>query len=156
MGRPASNSKRENEKKKQSKRLEKQKRKEERKENSNKGATLEEMFAYVDENGMITTTPPEPKAKKEKINIEEILISTPKKEEADGPVIYKGRVEHFNDSKGYGFIKDLESIKKFFFHISSAPAGIKEGNLVSFELERGVRDYNAVNIHFEDQKSSPL
>ncbi|MDD4516296.1 cold shock domain-containing protein [Massilibacteroides sp.] len=155
MGRPLSNSKRDNEKKKQSKRLEKQKRKEERKENNNKGASLEEMFAYVDENGVIRDTPPEITIK-EKINPEDIKISTPKKEISDGPEIYRGRVEHFNDTKGYGFIKDLDSVKKYFFHISAAPANIKEGDRVTFELERGTRDLNAVNIQFEDTKSSPL
>lgn len=153
MGRPASNSKRDNEKKKQSKRLEKQKRKEERKANNNKGAALEDMFAYVDEYGMITSTPPE-EIVKEDINPEDILISVPKKEESDEPSIYSGRVEFFNDAKGFGFIKDRDSVKKYFFHISAAPANIKEGDLVTFELERGTRDLNAVNIHVEDTKSS--
>lgn len=45
------------EKKKQEKRLKKQKKKEERK--LSEPATFEDMIAYVDENGMITSTPPE-------------------------------------------------------------------------------------------------
>ncbi len=154
MARPASTSKRDNEKKKQSKRKEKLKRKEDRKTNNSKGASLEEMFAYVDENGMITSTPPEIREKDEETDLDSIVISTPKKEEVDENTLFKGRVEFFNESKGYGFIKDLESVKKYFFHISSAPNDIKEGNLVNFELERGARDLNAVNIQYEDNKSS--
>jgi len=143
--------KRENEKKKASKRLEKQKRKEERKANSTGGA-FEDMIAYVDENGVITNTPPDADVKKEEINIEDIAISTPKKEEIEEESVLKGRVEHFNTSKGYGFIKDLGSTEKYFFHISSAPAEIAEGDIVLFELERGTRGMNAVNIKIDNEK----
>jgi cold shock CspA family protein len=153
MARPASTNKRDNEKKKQSKRQEKLKRKEDRKSNNNKGASWEDMFAYVDENGMITSTPPEPTAK-DKTDLESIVISTPRKDDAEEEPTYTGRVEYYNEAKGYGFIKDLNSVKKYFFHVSAAPRDIKEGNLVSFELERGVRDLNAVNIQYGDKKSS--
>lgn len=77
MAKPISSNKRENEKKKQSKRLEKQKKKEERK-TEGKSRSFEDMIAYVDENGMITSTPPD-MSKKEDTNTEEIRISTPKK-----------------------------------------------------------------------------
>ena len=40
---------------------------------------LEDMIAYVDENGMITSTPPAENTPKEEIKLEEIVISTPKK-----------------------------------------------------------------------------
>ena len=49
--------KRENEKKKQAKRLEKQKRREERQAGGS--SSLDDMIAYVDENGNITDTPPQ-------------------------------------------------------------------------------------------------
>lgn len=148
MARPASSGKRENEKKKQSKRLEKQKRKEDRKSNNAKGASLEEMFAYVDENGMITSTPPEER-KKEVINPEDIQISTPKKIESEEDSILKGRVDRFIESKGYGFIKELDGGRSFFFHVSSAPENIREGNIVFFEVEGNQRDTKAINIRFE-------
>ncbi|MDR0836009.1 MAG: cold shock domain-containing protein [Tannerella sp.] len=136
--------KRENEKKKQQKRLEKQKRKEERK--GSEKDSFDDMIAYVDENGRITSTPPDIQ-NKEEIDQEEILISVPKrgKEEI---VILKGRVEHFNDSKGFGFIKDLSGSEKYFFHVSNAPNNITEGNIVTFDLEKGQRGINAVNIAF--------
>ena len=57
-----------------------------------------------------------------------------------------GRVEHFNESKGFGFIKDMESSEKYFFHVSSAPPDIAEGHIVAFGTERGTRGMNAVNI----------
>ena len=45
-----------------------------------------------------------------------------------------------------GFIKDLGSGEKYFFHITSAPEGITEGDNVTFEIERGTRGMNAVRI----------
>lgn len=100
--------KRENEKKRLAKREEKLKRKEGRK--STKGS-FDDMIAYVDEYGMITSTPPEENIKKQEINVEEIMISTPKKEDEE-PVILRGRVEFFNEARGFGFIKDLAGIEK--------------------------------------------
>ena len=138
-------SKRELEKKKQGKKLEKQQRKEERKANRG-GSSLDDMIAYVDANGMITDTPPD-MSSKPKVEAETIAVSVPKKEEQE-PVALRGRVEHFNTDKGYGFIKDLDSTEKYFFHISNAPADIAEGALVTFETERGQRGLNAVNIAY--------
>ncbi len=135
--------KKELEKKKQSKKLEKQKRKEERKANSG-NASFDDMIAYVDEFGVITDTPPDP-SQKEKVDLESIAVSTPKKEEVE-EVPLRGRVEYFSADKGYGFIKDISNTEKYFFHISNAPADIKEGNLVTFELERGKKGMNAVKI----------
>lgn len=142
MAKPLTFSKRENEKKKQARRLEKQNRKEERKL-SGKANGFEDMIAYVDENGRITSAPPELNQKKEEINHEEICISTPKQE---APAIRKGRVEHFNTMKGYGFIKDLAGTDKYFFHINNVLADIVENDIVTFDLERGKRGLNAINI----------
>ncbi len=142
MAKSQSFGKKENEKKKQAKRLEKQKRKEARQAGGT--SSFDDMIAYVDENGNLCDTPPEVNLKKE-INPDNVVIATPKKIET-GPVTFKGRVEHFNEAKGYGFIKDLGSTEKYFFHISEAPAGIAEGNLVIFETERGTRGMNAVRI----------
>lgn len=142
MAKSNSFNKREIEKKKEQKRQEKQKRKEERKASGS--ASFEDMIAYVDENGVITDTPPETN-KKEEIDIESIAVSTPKREDVEDPVL-NGRVEYFNPDKGYGFIKNAMNMDKYFFHISSAPASIKEGNKVTFELERGQKGMNAVRI----------
>lgn len=146
MAKSNSFNKREIEKNKQQKRKEKQLKREERKNNPTE--SFEDMIAYVDENGVITSTPPD-LAKKQEIEIEDIIISTPKKEELEDPVL-KGRVEFFNEEKGYGFIKNIGSIDKYFFHISNAPESIKEGNMVTFELERGQKGMNAVRITLAD------
>lgn len=140
--------KRENEKKRLARRAEKQKRKEEKKL-SPKANSLDDMIAYVDENGMITSTPPTENIKKEEIKQEEIVISTPKKEK-EVPTVMKGRVEFFNTSKGFGFIKDLSGTEKYFFHVNNVMADISENDIVTFDLERGIKGMNAVNICFEN------
>lgn len=142
MARSNSFNKREVEKNKQQKRKEKLERREERKNNPTN--SFEDMIAYVDENGVITDTPPSER-KKQEIDIEDIEISVPKKEDIEDPIL-QGRVEHFNADKGYGFIKHIGSADKYFFHVSSAPSGITEGNTVTFELERGQKGMNAVRI----------
>lgn len=136
-------SKKELEKRKKERKQEKQKRKENRKNNST-GSSLDDMIAYVDEFGNITDTPPEV-TKNEKIELEDILISTPKKEEIEVEPL-TGRVEFYNSEKGFGFIKNANSVEKYFFHINNAPANIAEGNRVTYELERGDRGMSAVNV----------
>lgn len=144
MAKSNSFGKRENEKKKQAKRLEKQKRKEERQADGS--ASFDDMIAWVDENGNLTDVPPEEREqKKDEIKLEDIAVSTPKKEDVEEEPL-KGRVEYFNVDKGYGFIKDMTGTEKYFFHISSAPERIAEGNIVNFEIERGTRGMNAVRI----------
>ena len=112
MAKPISFTKRDLEKKKQEKRLAKQQKKEERKNSGT--SSFEDMIAYVDENGVITDTPPTTNEKPQEIDISTIEVSTPRK--TDEPVIteYEGRVEFFNTSKGYGFIKNLKNAEKYF------------------------------------------
>ena len=143
MAKPISFTKRDLEKKKQEKRLAKQQKKEERKNSGT--SSLEDMIAYVDENGILHSTPEGVKPKEE-IDASEIEISIPKKGEAEEVLPLNGRIEHFNVSRGYGFIKDLGSGEKYFFHVTSAPEGITEGDNVTFEIERGTRGMNAVRI----------
>ncbi len=138
MARPQTFSKKENEKKKQARRLEKQKPERRKKNYPVIRIVFEDMIAYVDENGRITSTPPETNHKKEEINHEEIVISTPRQE---SPEVRKGRVEYFNVSKGYGFIKDLSGTEKYFFHVSNALSELVENAIVIFDLERGKKRY---------------
>lgn len=137
-------SKKEKEKKRLKKRQDKQQKREERKMNS-EGGGLENMMAYVDEDGNITDTPPDP-TKKKKINAKNIEIGVPKREEEPDANVKKGRVEFFNHAKGYGFIKELQSVEKFFVHVNGVLEEIKEGDLVTFELERGMKGLNAVKV----------
>lgn len=140
-------SKKENEKKKQSRRKDKEQKREERKANSNKGKSFESMIAYVDENGRITSTPPDPLKKKSTVNAEDIQIGVAKQLPDDPEDAFRtGTVTFFNDSKGYGFIKDLNSQESVFVHANALSGPIKENDRVTFETERGHKGLNAVNV----------
>jgi len=136
--------KKENEKKRLKKRLEKQQKKEERKSNP-QGGGFESMIAYVDENGNITDTSPDP-AKKIKIDAQSIEVSTPKRGKEEVVTVRNGRVEFFDAKKGFGFIKESESQEKYFFHISGLIDDVNENDSVTFELERGFKGMNAVSV----------
>ncbi len=132
---------------KEKKRKDKAAKRLERRESEKKGA-LDDMIAYVDENGMLTSTPPDPN-KKKKVKLEDIEIGVPTREEVEYDPVRKGVVSFFNDSKGYGFIKDLETKESVFVHINNTLEEIKEGNLVSFEMERGPKGNTAVRVKLE-------
>jgi len=138
-------SKKEKEKKRLKKKQAKQQRKEERQENSS-GGSLDDMIAYVDENGNITDTPPDPD-KKKKVKAEDIVIGVPPKEKEETSPVRTGRVEFFNDEKGYGFIKDTETHEKYFTHVTGLLTDIQEGDIVTFELEQGMKGLNAVRVN---------
>jgi len=139
-------SKKEREKKKFKKHQDKKEKAEDRKSNSDKGKSLDDMMAYIDENGNITSTPPDPTKKKKIIISENIQISVPKQETIIQDVIRNGSVAFFNDSKGYGFIKDLQTQESVFVHINGLEEAIKEGDKVTFETEQGPKGLNAVKV----------
>ncbi|GAB1309163.1 cold shock domain-containing protein [Urechidicola sp. KH5] len=137
--------KNEREKKRLKKREEKRKkmeaRKLEAKEHGKKGIE----FAYVDHNGQLTDTPPDP-ADKVVVDIEDIDISVPKTVHEEIDPIRKGTVEFFDATKGFGFIVDSETQEKHFVHKSGLIDSISEQKKVSFELEKGLKGMNAVNV----------
>ena len=138
--------KKEREKKKQQDKKEKAERKQERRENSKQGQSLDDMLAYLDENGNLSSKPPDPR-KKITINVEDIEIGVRKQEPVNPEdLIRKGIVTFFNDAKGYGFIKDIETQESVFVHINSLSEAIKEQNRVTFEVEMGPKGANAVNV----------
>ncbi|OAB78033.1 cold-shock protein [Cochleicola gelatinilyticus] len=145
-GSQESYSKKEREKKKLEKRKEKQKRKEERQANSG-GSSLEDMLVYVDHNGNLTDTPPDPSMKPE-IDAEDIVLGIPPKVEGEEEdPVREGTVDFFDSSKGFGFIIDAENKERYFVHVSGLSGGeIVEGNRVQFELERGQKGLNAVRV----------
>lgn len=136
--------KRDQEKKRLKKRLDKQKKLAERKANSQEGGA-KNMIAYVDENGHITDTPPDP-ANRKKIIAENIEIGVQKREVVEAMAIRKGRVEFFDTTKGFGFIKEVDTQEKFFVHVHGLIDEIKENDMVSFELERGAKGMSAVRV----------
>jgi cold shock CspA family protein len=104
------------------------------------------MIAYVDENGMLTDTPPDPTTRT-KTKAEDIEVSVPKMDDSmkEDP-IRKGRLTFFNNSKGYGFIRDSVTQESVFVHINEFEDDIMEGNMVSFELEKGPKGPAAVRV----------
>ncbi|MCD6063980.1 MAG: cold shock protein [Flavipsychrobacter sp.] len=136
--------KKEKEKKKAQKKRAKEEKREERKVNNNKGKSLEDMMMYLDENGNLSPTPPDP-AKKVEIELEDIQLGAAKFDpEEDG--LRKGVVTFYNEAKGYGFINDLRSQKSIFFHANNCTEPIKERHKVSFEIEQGPKGPTAVKV----------
>jgi len=138
-------SKKEKEKKRLKKSQEKKEKAQDRKQNSNKGKGLEDMMAYIDEYGNITSTPPDP-SRKLKVNSEDIQLGVPKQENIVEEIVRSGIVTFFNDAKGYGFIKDLRTQESIFVHANNLSEPIKENNKVTFEVEPGQKGPTAVRV----------
>ena len=135
--------KREKEKQRQKEKQEKREKMEERKASQTKGKSLDDMLAYIDENGNITSTPPDPD-KKKVFNAEDIEIGVPKHIESEDPG-REGKIDYFNGSKGFGFIIEKDG-EKIFFHINQTTYPVKEGDIVTYTVERGPRGLNAVGV----------
>ncbi len=130
--------------KKEKKRKEKEKKRLIRKETGK--SSFDDMIAYVDENGMITSTPPDP-TKKIQIEANAIETSVTKNDPSKKPdYVRKGVVTFFNDSKGFGFIRDMENKQSVFVHANNLQEPIKENNIVSFEIGKGPKGSTALNV----------
>ncbi len=134
-----------NKKEKEKKRLKKRELKIKKKIERKANATGGDMMMYVDQYGNLTDTPPDP-TEKVIIDAKSIEIGVPKKVEEDIDPVHRGKVAFFNDSKGFGFINDLDSGEKFFVHVNGLLQEIRENDKVSFELERGMKGMNAVKV----------
>ncbi|TCO08025.1 cold-shock protein [Natronoflexus pectinivorans] len=144
--------KKEREKKKQKKKQDKEKKKENRQKQS-----LDDMIAYVDENGNISSTPPDPGKKKKEVKIEDIEISVSRQKDPEPEdLIRHGIVTYFNDSKGYGFIKDLETQESVFVHLNGLLDRVRERDKVIFETEKGPKGLNAIKVKFEPKVEKPV
>ena len=140
-------SKIEKEKKRLKKKEEKRKKMEARKLEKEENGTGGIPIAYVDHNGNLTDTPPDP-SQKVKIKAKNIEIGIPKKEdiEEEFDPVRNGKVSFFDNSKGFGFIIDTETNEKYFTHVSNILDDIAENDKVTFELEKGPRGMNAVKV----------
>lgn len=136
--------KKEKEKLRQKKREDKLKKKEERKAGGS--SSFDDMIAYVDENGNLSATPPDP-SKKKKVIAANIEIGIPTREEGEvvNP-IHTGIVTFFDTSKGYGFIKDRDTQESYFSHINGHLEAIAERDTVSYRIEKGTKGWNAVDV----------
>ena len=137
--------KKEREKKKQKERKDKAEKMQERKENAKKN-NFDDMIAYLDENGNLSATPPDPR-KKVEIKLEDIQIGVPEYvPPTQAELTRTGKVTFFNNAKGFGFINDLASQESIFVHATNLSPPIKENDKVTFELEPGQRGPMAVNV----------
>jgi len=136
--------KQDNEKKRLKKRQDKLQKKEERKANAG-DSDFDSMIAWVDENGNLSNTPPDP-TKKRKVDASTIEIGVSRREDVAEPTERTGKIDFFDDSKGFGFIKETGSQDKFFVHVKGLLQDVKEGDTVTFELERGLKGMNAVRV----------
>jgi len=57
-----------------------------------------------------------------------------------------GTVKFFNETKGFGFIKEENSNSEHFVHVSGLIDEIREGDTVEFELKEGKKGLNAINV----------
>ncbi len=126
------------------KRKEKEMRKQEKKEQGKK-SSLDDMIAWVDENGVITDTPPDLTQRTE-IKAESIQVGIPKAEFRVNNKIRTGRLKTYEESKGFGFINDAESGDSIFVHVNDCEGTLKLGCRVEFETEKGLKGLKAINV----------
>jgi len=62
----------------------------------------------------------------------------------------QGTVKFYNDAKGFGFIKPSDSGADVFVHSSGLIDEIRENDQVEYEVERGKKGLNAVNVKVLD------
>ncbi|MDX9696368.1 MAG: cold-shock protein [Bacteroidales bacterium] len=58
----------------------------------------------------------------------------------------EGIVKFFNETKGFGFIKENETNNEYFVHVSGLVDKIKENDEVTFDLQEGKKGLMAVNV----------
>jgi len=113
---------------------------------SEEKSSFDDMIAYVDEFGRITDTPPDPD-KKTEVKAENIEVSTARNQATDpDDLLRRGIVTFFDESKGYGFIRDLESKQSIFVHVNGLLEPIKESNTVVFETVKGLKGPSAIKV----------
>ena len=57
-----------------------------------------------------------------------------------------GTVKFFNDSKGYGFIKDTQTGQDYFVHVTGLIDEIRENDEVTYDLQEGPKGLSAVHV----------
>jgi cold shock CspA family protein len=138
--------KREKEKQRIRQREDKAEKMQERKANSQKVKSLDDMLAYVDENGNLSDTPPDPRMKKV-FKQEDMQVGVPKQEEIEAVDAERtGVVTFFNDAKGFGFIKDIQTGESAFVHVNQLSGPLKENDKVTYEVEKGFKGLSAINV----------
>jgi cold shock protein len=58
----------------------------------------------------------------------------------------KGTVKFYNAMRGFGFIKVDDSNEELFVHKSEISGTIRENDAVEFDIQKGQKGLNAVNV----------
>ena len=136
--------KKDREQKKQKAKKDKEEKMQQRKESTKK--SFDDMIAYLDENGNLSSKPPDPN-KKVEVKLEDIQIGVPEYvPPTEEELTRTGKVTFFNTAKGFGFIKDLASQQSVFVHVNNLEAPIQENDKVSFQIEMGQRGPAAIHV----------
>jgi cold shock CspA family protein len=148
MGRsPETSGKKDREKKRLQKRNDKEQKRQDRKSESKKGMGFDSMIGYVDEFGRLTDTPPSEQGKIAEVNLDDIVLgATMRLKENPEEALRKGTITFFNESKGYGFIRDAANGQSIFVHINAANYQMKENDKVTFEIVAGQKGPAAAQV----------
>ena len=108
--------------------------------------SFDDMIAYLDENGNLSATPPDPR-KKVEVKLEDIQVGVPEYvPPTEEELTRTGKVTFFNTAKGFGFIKDLATQQSVFVHANNLDSQIKENDKVTFQIEMGQRGAAAIKV----------
>lgn len=132
--------KRQRELKKKNAKAAKMEKRQERKEHNSKGKELTEMFAYVDEFGNLTETPPEKRSNPLSRIPPDVRNVGDTEKERRGTVIF------YDDNKGFGFIKNAQANESVFVHANSSSVELEKNLKVIYEVQKGPKGLTAVNV----------
>ncbi|MCX6351009.1 MAG: cold shock domain-containing protein [Bacteroidetes bacterium] len=57
-----------------------------------------------------------------------------------------GKVKFFNETKGFGFIKDDDTGEEIFVHVSGLVDKVRQDDAVTYDVTDGRKGQNAVNV----------
>ena len=60
-----------------------------------------------------------------------------------------GTVKFFNETKGFGFIKNNETQEEIFVHATGLIDKVDQGDKVCYDVVEGKKGLNAVNVKIE-------
>ena len=127
-----------------------------KKKSEGKKTSFDDMIAYVNEFGVITSTPPDP-GKRTEVDAAGIELTVSRNSPESAPdYIRKGVVTFFNSSKGFGFIRDLLTGERIFVHAKSLLEPVSENQEVQFEIVKGPKGPSALKVRPFTEGNKPL
>lgn len=109
-------------------------------------STFDDMIAYVDEFGMLSSEPPDPD-KRTEVDAGSIDLSMTRNEDnEDNDGRRTGVISFFNIAKGFGFVTDKETGERIFVHSTGLLEPVNENDVVVFDTTKGPRGLSAINV----------